>query len=214
MPHSILSLDVKSDKIYADLKIPLKELQFAVPFDVTEQTATLLQSERRQELDAYFLAHIQVTGADDQVWSTKIVDAQLAEAEQTATGNYQELQLLLLLQPPPGSSVRTFDLQYDAILHQVLTHRTFVTLKQDWQSGKIDTFEQQLGVIVVNTSDNTVPPLSVNLNAGSNWSGFVAMVRLGTHHIAEGVDHLLFLLVLLLPATLLPSGHRWTTFAG
>ncbi|MCB0641529.1 MAG: HupE/UreJ family protein, partial [Phaeodactylibacter sp.] len=50
--------------------------------------------------------------------------------------------------------------------------------------------------------------------AGSNWSGFVAMVRLGTHHIAEGVDHLLFLLVLLLPATLLPSGHRWTSFAG
>jgi HupE / UreJ protein len=36
-----------------------------------------------------------------------------------------------------------------------------------------------------------------------------AMFRLGMRHIAEGTDHLLFLLVLLLPAPLLTSGSRW-----
>ena len=36
-----------------------------------------------------------------------------------------------------------------------------------------------------------------------------SLFRLGMRHIAEGTDHLLFLLVLLLPAPLLVAGSRW-----
>ena len=41
------------------------------------------------------------------------------------------------------------------------------------------------------------------------FSGFAAAFRLGVRHIAEGTDHLLFLLVLLLPAPLLASASAW-----
>jgi hypothetical protein len=40
------------------------------------------------------------------------------------------------------------------------------------------------------------------------------MVGLGIQHIAEGTDHLLFLLVLLLPAPLLVRQKRWDTYGG
>ena len=49
----------------------------------------------------------------------------------------------------------------------------------------------------------TASPQSVNV------SGFVSMFRLGVRHIAEGTDHLLFLLALLLPAPLCARGVRW-----
>ena len=39
--------------------------------------------------------------------------------------------------------------------------------------------------------------------------GFVSLFRLGMRHIAEGTDHLLFLLALLLPAPLVVSCSRW-----
>jgi hypothetical protein len=39
--------------------------------------------------------------------------------------------------------------------------------------------------------------------------GFLAAVALGVHHIGEGADHLLFLLMLLLPAPLLARRGRW-----
>jgi HupE / UreJ protein len=42
---------------------------------------------------------------------------------------------------------------------------------------------------------------------------FLSMFKLGMHHIAEGTDHLLFLLALLLPAALLPGAKRWTSAA-
>ena len=53
---------------------------------------------------------------------------------------------------------------------------------------------------------------------GSTWSrlgihanaeAFVSLFRLGMRHIAEGTDHLLFLLALLLPAPLLALNSRW-----
>jgi hypothetical protein len=47
-----------------------------------------------------------------------------------------------------------------------------------------------------------------------SFSGVAAAFRLGMHHIAEGTDHLLFLLVLLLPAPLLASAARWGSCAG
>jgi hypothetical protein len=44
--------------------------------------------------------------------------------------------------------------------------------------------------------------------------GFASIFRLGVRHIAEGTDHLLFLLALLLPAPLMASGARWAGFGG
>lgn len=46
------------------------------------------------------------------------------------------------------------------------------------------------------------------------FSGFGTLFQLGIRHIAEGTDHLLFLLALLLPAPLLFSRNRWTRSAG
>jgi hypothetical protein len=42
-----------------------------------------------------------------------------------------------------------------------------------------------------------------------SFSGFGGAFHLGLRHIAEGTDHLLFLLALLLPAPLLACGGRW-----
>jgi HupE / UreJ protein len=50
--------------------------------------------------------------------------------------------------------------------------------------------------------------------AGGNLGGIGNMFRLGLRHIAEGTDHLLFLLVLLVPAPLLSAGSRWAGSAG
>jgi hypothetical protein len=50
--------------------------------------------------------------------------------------------------------------------------------------------------------------------AAADWSGFGVAFRLGMHHIAEGADHLLFLLALLLPAPLLARQGRWNGSAG
>ena len=214
MPHSIFILDVKGGNIYAELKMPLKELQFVIPFDVTEQTENLLEDERRNQLSDYFLIHIRPKSLNGLDWKVEILDMLLEETEQESTGKYKELTLHLSMQPPSGESVRNFKLYYDAILHQVVTHKIFVNLRLDWQSGRIDDKELSLGLIELSIADNNIKPMQINLEEGSRWKGFVAMVCLGIGHIAEGIDHLLFLLVLLLPVTLKAEYGHWATFAG
>lgn len=214
MPHSTFSLDVKTEKIVGTLQIPLKELQLAVPFDVTEHTETLLLTERRQQLLDYFLAHIRPKSRNGLDWHVEITEMSLEETEQEGTGDYLELALQLLMQPPQGASVRDFNLYYDAILHQVVTHKVFVMLKQDWRNGRTDGKELSLGVVELNVASNNIDPLPVRLDEGSALKGFISMIWLGVNHIAEGTDHLLFLLVLLLPATLMAGKGRWTTFIG
>lgn len=106
MPHSTFSFDVKADRLFAELKIPLNELQLAVPFDVSEHTETLLEKERKQQLIAYFSTHIRpksITGLD---WKVEVMDMNIAESIQEATGKYQELIVHLLMQPPPNESVQ------------------------------------------------------------------------------------------------------------
>jgi hypothetical protein len=48
-----------------------------------------------------------------------------------------------------------------------------------------------------------------NVSAWLAGIQFSSLFRLGMYHIAKGTDHLLFLLVLLLPAPLLLTGRRW-----
>src|SRR6202020_3234783 len=48
---------------------------------------------------------------------------------------------------------------------------------------------------------------------GNWWHGFGSVFDLGMRHIAEGTDHLLFLLVLLFPAPLLIRDGRWEGYS-
>jgi hypothetical protein len=49
---------------------------------------------------------------------------------------------------------------------------------------------------------------------GDGGVQFVSAAKLGVRHIAEGTDHLMFLLVLLLPAPLIGARRRWGGYAG
>ena len=61
---------------------------------------------------------------------------------------------------------------------------------------------QSIYQVALNEAGRTPSP-------GFTWSGLSAAFRLGARHIAEGTDHLLFLLTLLLPAPLVALAGRW-----
>ncbi|MGH1556278.1 HupE/UreJ family protein [Streptomyces sp. L7] len=85
-----------------------------------------------------------------------------------------------------------------------------MTVRQDWAAGRVTgDGATQVGTIRLDVRHMKVPPLTVDLGKGSAWRGFVAMLQLGANHILTGTDHLLFLLILLLPAPLLAAGGRW-----
>ncbi|MEU9917276.1 HupE/UreJ family protein [Streptomyces sp. NPDC051001] len=88
-------------------------------------------------------------------------------------------------------------------------------VRQDWAGGQVDDAgTTQGGTIRVDTRTMKVPALKVDLEEGSAWRGFLAMVKLGGDHILTGTDRLLFLLILLLPAPLAATAGRWSGLVG
>jgi hypothetical protein len=115
----------------------------------------------------------------------------------------------LALRPPESASTRSFTLRYDVILHRVVTHKIFVSVRRDFKNAVFSEHPELLGVARLQRET-----LLVDRTQGSWWRGTASVFALGTRHIAEGTDHLLFLLVLLLPAPLLARDRRWGEAGG
>ncbi|MFJ3775355.1 HupE/UreJ family protein [Streptomyces sp. NPDC090075] len=214
MPHSVVQLDVYQSSVAARLELPVSDFSRASGIDLTRTTKARLPS-RAAAVRAYLLKHIHPTTAQGKAWRVSIGALSLSRTQQTSTGPYRELTARATLTPPAGADVRHFTFDYDAIVHQVVTHVILVTVRQDWAGGQVDgEGATQVGTIELDVRHMKVPPLKVDLGSGSAWRGFVAMLELGGNHILTGTDHLLFLLILLLPAPLAATGGRWTGLVG
>ena len=113
------------------------------------------------------------------------------------------------LRPPRGAPTSHFTLRYDVILHRVVTHKIFLSIRRDFRKAVFSEHPELLGVLRLQRET-----LVIDRSHGSWWRGLESVFLLGTRHIAEGTDHLLFLLVLLLPAPLLARGRRWRGAGG
>lgn len=211
MPNTLIDLSVGEHRLVFDIKIPLDDL--AVVFG-SLQTGAL---PKQEVLGTYLTEHLKIYGLDGAAWQVSFVSLDTFEATDAFGISFGELQATIHADPPPGADVRRFFLHYDAILHQVVTHQAIVSIQSDWQNGihaETDSLARQLAVIRVEPTTGEVLPVSVRLENGSKWKGFAAMFRLGMGHIAEGYDHLLFLLLLLVVGPLMATGRRWESFGG
>jgi hypothetical protein len=214
MPNSVVLLNVHANRVDAELQIPLVELQSAWGHAVNDSSAGLVDRLGPQ-LRAYLKSHIRLQSPDGRFWTVAVGELVVHETQNPIVGMYRELTAKVQMVPPAGEDVRQFTFYYDAVLHQVRTHKILVSVRQDWERGQLAVSEPvQVGEISLDIVNDRVLPLPVNLASGSSWTGFTSMITLGTQHIAEGTDHLLFLLVLLLPAPLLVAGGQWGKFGG
>ena len=214
MPHSVVQLDVYQASVTARLALPVDDFSRASGIDLNTVKSTALAG-KAVAIRAYLAGHIRPTTLKGEAWQVTIGALSLSRTEQTSTGPYRELIAKAVLTPPTGADVRHFILGYDVIVHQVVTHITLVSVRQDWAAGRVEgDGATQVGTIRLDVRHMKVPPLVVDLGEGSAWRGFVAMLELGGNHILTGTDHLLFLLILLLPAPLLAAGGRWRGLAG
>lgn len=210
-PTTLAMLDVGAVNVAMTLHIPVSELDLAFGHNLAQDPNKSVAASRAA-LESYIAAHIRPVSPGGARWTTTVKSVSLGSSDQQQSGPFQEVIAEVLLVPPSGVSPRTFTLHYDLILHQVVTHRALVSIRSDWEGGRMEPM--QAGVIQVDLGTATIAPLDIGLGKGGLWSGVAGMVRLGMQHIREGTDHLLFLIVLLLPATLRVNGERWGEFAG
>ena len=213
-PNTLIFLDIKTDGVAAELRLPVGELGMALN-PAAPKTAEELLGLFKDSLKIYLQTHITPLSMDGQKWTVEVGDMQVENVKDPQERNtIQDIIVKMWLKPPTGASSRAFILNYDVVMHQVVTHSALVSIRQDWETGVVAEHPVEVGIIAVEPRNNQVFPLIISLESKGLWGGFKSMVGLGRKHIAGGTDHLLFLLVLLLAAPLLVSGKKWGNFGG
>jgi HupE / UreJ protein len=226
MPNSMVLLKVYEKHIAGDIQLPLGELQSAIGMSINDNSERLVE-RLGDSLRIYLLKHIRPKTFDDKPWNVQIGEMKVIETKNNKlTGDYKELVIAFTMTPPKDYDLRNFYFDYDVILRQVASHKILVNIKEDWKQGIVsedgspsdgsppDSTLHQLGIIALDVPSGKIPVFQVSLQQGSFWQGFKSMVELGINHISQGTDHLLFLLALLLPASLLVDKKRWAGFGG
>lgn len=192
---SAILLDITTEDVSATVELPLDQLDGTLGQNLT--ATSVLAPENLSNLRTYVQRHLSASDMAGRTWTTDVAGGQVSKVDGA------DILVLTATLAPQSGSVGDFVFHHDAIIDELISHRAFVSARHG-HSGSYTTLAmlswQTLSVPVASTKQ---PPTA----------GFVAAIQLGLHHIAEGSDHLLFLIMLLLPAPLVPSARRWVSRA-
>ena len=87
------------------------------------------------------------------------------------------------------------DVKYDVVYEKDNTHRGYLITENSWSAGVIN---QEANISLSFSPNDTEQTL--DLSDTSMWKGLKAMIKQGVWHIWIGLDHILFLLALILPS--------------
>jgi hypothetical protein len=194
-PNSEVRLDFGERRVEVEAIIPLSELSFALHRQISDVVGPVRDAEVRR----YLAGRLSVPG-----WQVRP-----AGVEVVHEAGPPDARARFTLIPPPGTSPRRFDLHYSAVIDRVPNHIVLVVARNDFAGGHLSERAEMLGGVQPGAT-----VLHIDRGSGSDWRGFVSAIGLGMHHIAEGHDHLLFLIALLLPAPVLAAGRRWNGYGG
>ena len=107
--------------------------------------------------------------------------------------------------PELGGKLQYVDVEYSVLFDEVPSHRGLLMIETNWGTG---TFENEAQVSL-DFSGNKVSQ-RLDLSDSSMWRGFAVLVRQGIRHIWIGIDHILFLVALLLASVVRREAGVWT----
>lgn len=199
MPNTAIYLDFGDDRIEAEILVPVAELEFAGQRRIDWRDAAVVR-----RVAASLAARFKVHADDGRPWRVRLLAAGTADESWAP-----DIVTRLALEPPAKANPRRFTIAYDAVTDRLPNHFVLLFARSDYRGGKLGGEPAMIGGL-----QGRGGTAKVDRGAGSGWAGLRAAIALGMHHIAEGHDHLLFLIALILPAPLIVSGRRWGRYGG
>ncbi len=195
---SVVYLDVFPDgSAQGQLEHPVGLLNdlFDLDLDPNESTADDIGAIEAA-VRSYNADNLSIVAEDGTPWDITFT----GEVDAIETENEVYGAFLFDIENVFDSAPRIFEVTFDGIVRDE-THFASVVMRTDPVTGTfLNEGEAVPGFI---NADN--PTLAINLDDPNIWKAFTGTVSLGMEHIFIGTDHILFVLVLLLPAVMLFS---------
>lgn len=192
---SYLTIEGGKQFLTAHWDIAIKDLQFLIGVD-EDGDGKVTWGElktKRQAITAHALSHLEIraNGKDCNLKDSRLL------VDNHTDGAYA---VIFLDTQCPGDA-KTLDIHYSLLFDADPTHRGLLR----YTNGALDSTH----VLSPDQPNLTLKTDEVNL-----WTTLRDYLVEGTWHIWKGYDHILFLLMLLLPAVLIYQDRRWLPVPG
>lgn len=192
-------LQIEDDSVYGRVELALDDLNAALQLDMPDGKDVTVDDlvPYLEQIDEYVMQRValrvgQVSGSPPITGHNLLVLS-------FATMIQVEFAYERLPEVP-----REIEVSYSALFDIQPNHRGMLVIETNWKTG---TFQNEGSVSGVFEPGEEV--ITLDLSDSSVLSGFLGMVGLGTHHIWIGLDHVLFLMALLLPAVVYRENRSW-----
>lgn len=187
--NGFLSVKAQGAQVSGAIELALRDGELAVGLD-RDGDGKITWGELKASQSAlqnYVLGHLRLSGAQPCRMEFNAV-----ELNERVDGLY----LWLPFSAACGGAFKRLSIDYRILDVEDPSHRGLLTLDADGES--------QTAVL-----GGASGVRQFELDHPSAWSAFLEYLRAGVWHIWSGIDHLLFLLSLLLPAVLLRRHNHW-----
>ncbi len=189
-----LVANVAGADVTGSIEIAVLDVELAVGVDANRDNQITWRelSDGAPQLARYLSEHLAFTAQDGGLGVACRLSFQAMQVNDRVDGSYAWLPFTA--QCP--LAVRDLGIDYSVMAGLDPSHRGLLTLT----AGRV----VQTAVL-----GGAAEHATFSVFAPSRWRAFVDYFHAGIWHIWSGIDHLLFLLSLLLPAVLLRNGGRW-----
>jgi hypothetical protein len=188
--NGFLNLQVDRSRVSGALELAIRDGELAVGLDRDGDGKVTWGELRASQsaLQTYVLGHLHVAGAAGACR----LGLGPVRVNERVDGSY----LWLPVTAECGGVLERLSIDYQVLDAEDPSHRGLLTLRAN-------------GATQTAVLGGASPLRQFALDHPSPWPAFVEYLRAGIWHIWSGIDHLLFLLSLLLPAVLMRRGNRW-----
>ncbi len=195
-----LFLNVGLERLHGELQVTLDDLDKA--FDLDANGDGKFSEAEAQTLIDEILAYIEARVAIGTAEGDYEIDWTGFEYRRYPEGKY--LAYLYEVRNP-GQVPDVLRLRYDLLFEVDSRHRGFLVIPTNAKGKGVDTGEETTLAFSPERKERTI-----DVTALSPWTSLITFIGSGIWHIWIGIDHILFLLALILPAVLLRrEGEGW-----
>jgi len=197
--QSYIYVNVSETGLFGRLELPIDTLQTAIQEDKPEFSLThaLVEDEKWQIIESYIRQHLQIS-QDGQTYRLEFGERDMFHIE------IAEFLVVQFVATAPGPIPEYIDFSFSAIFHAISEHRLGLVVESNYKTGLKGNHK---------TLSNFFAPgretFAFN-TAGEPWIKVLfRFVVEGVIHIWIGLDHVLFILTLLLMSVVAQAGQNY-----
>lgn len=186
--QSYLYLNIYKDHIRGRYEISMPDINLAIGSAFTKPMSMAEMEPYLAQFQAYIQSRSDFAGK--QPYTIRFTDAEVVNLEDEE--DFVRVNFILdgLTEVPDELNIR-----YNLLFDKSPNHTGGLIQEHNWKAGILNNYSRLSAIFDKGTTQQ-----SLDLTNGSVWQGFSALVKLGMWHIWIGLDHILFLVALIIPS--------------